>query len=30
MSGRGPRRELAEKIAGEVTLSDDPGATVRK
>lgn len=30
MSGRGPRRELAEKIAGEVALSDDPGATVRK
>ncbi len=29
MSG-GPRRELAEKIAGEITLSDDPGATLRK
>jgi putative transcriptional regulator len=28
--GRGPRRELAEKIAGEITLSDDPGATLRK
>jgi putative transcriptional regulator len=27
---RGPRAELAEKIAGEVTLSDDPGATLRK
>ncbi|MFD1585444.1 helix-turn-helix domain-containing protein [Halorientalis brevis] len=27
---RGPRRELAEKIAGEITLSDDPGATLRK
>ena len=27
---RGPRDELAEKIAGEVTLSDDPGATLRK
>ncbi len=26
----GPRRELAEKIAGEITLSDDPGATLRK
>jgi len=26
----GPRRELAEKIAGEITLSDDPGATIRK
>ena len=24
------RRELAEKIAGEITLSDDPGATLRK
>lgn len=28
--GRGPRRELAEKIAGEITLSNDPGATLRK
>jgi putative transcriptional regulator len=27
---RGPREELAEKIAGEVALSDDPGATLRK
>jgi putative transcriptional regulator len=27
---RGPREELGEKIAGEVTLSDDPGATLRK
>ena len=27
---RGPRAELAEKIAGEVVLSDDPGATLRK
>ncbi len=25
-----PRRELAEKMAGEVTLSADPGATMRK
>ncbi|MFB6166077.1 MAG: helix-turn-helix domain-containing protein [Haloarculaceae archaeon] len=25
-----PRRELAEKIAGEIALSDDPGATLRK
>ncbi|WP_435319159.1 helix-turn-helix domain-containing protein [Haloarchaeobius sp. TZWSO28] len=25
-----PRRNLATKIAGEVTLSDDPGATLRK
>ncbi len=30
MSGRGPKRELAEKIAGEITLSDEPGATLRK
>jgi putative transcriptional regulator len=30
MSDEGPRRDLAEKIAGEVTLSDDPGATIRK
>ncbi|MFB1065208.1 transcriptional regulator [Natrinema sp. CBA1119] len=30
MSGRGPKRELAEKIAGEITLSEDPGATLRK
>ena len=27
---RGPREELAEKIAGEIALSDDPGATLRK
>ena len=27
---RGPRDDLAEKIAGEVALSDDPGATLRK
>jgi len=27
---RGPRDELAEKMAGEVALSDDPGATLRK
>jgi putative transcriptional regulator len=27
---RGERERLAEKIAGEVTLSDDPGATLRK
>lgn len=27
---RDPRRELAERIAGEVTLSEDPGATLRK
>jgi len=27
---RGPRAELAEKMAGEITLSDDPGETVRK
>ncbi len=24
------REELAEKIAGEVTLSDEPGATLKK
>jgi len=30
MGGRGAKRELAEKIAGEITLSDDPGATLRK
>ncbi|NKE37294.1 helix-turn-helix domain-containing protein [Natronococcus sp. JC468] len=30
MGGRGPKQELAEKIAGEITLSDDPGATLRK
>ncbi|MCY4731887.1 helix-turn-helix domain-containing protein [Natronomonas gomsonensis] len=27
---RDPREELAERIAGEVTLSEDPGATIRK
>jgi putative transcriptional regulator len=27
---RGGRQRLAEKIAGEITLSDDPGATLRK
>ncbi len=27
---RSPRADLAEKIAGEVTLSDTPGATLRK
>jgi putative transcriptional regulator len=27
---QGPRRELAEKIAGEIALSDEPGATLRK
>lgn len=27
---RGPREELAEKIAGEAVLSSDPGATLRK
>ena len=26
----GPRADLARRIAGEVTLSDDPGATLRK
>lgn len=30
MTERGPRRELAGKIAGDVVLSDDPGATIRK
>ncbi|WP_255149068.1 helix-turn-helix domain-containing protein [Halorarius halobius] len=30
MPDREARRELAEKIAGEVVLSDDPGATLRK
>jgi putative transcriptional regulator len=28
--GESPRADLAEKIAGEVTLSDAPGATIRK
>jgi putative transcriptional regulator len=27
---RGPRAELAEKMAGEIALSDEPGETVRK
>ena len=30
MTDRGPRRALASKIAGDVVLSDDPGATIRK
>ncbi|WP_247731740.1 helix-turn-helix domain-containing protein [Halovivax limisalsi] len=30
MPNRGTRDALAEKIAGEITLSDDPGATLRK
>ena len=30
MTAGGPRQQLAEKIAGEVTLSSDPGATLRK
>ena len=30
MSGRSTRAELAEKVAGEITLSDEPGATLRK
>jgi putative transcriptional regulator len=30
MSGEGPRDDLARRIAGEITLSDDPGATLRK
>lgn len=30
MTEGGPRRELAGKIAGDVVLSDDPGATMRK
>ena len=28
--GTDPREDLAERIAGEITLSDDPGATLRK
>ena len=28
--GRGQRAQLAEKIAGEIALSDDPGGTLRK
>ena len=30
MAGTDPRQSLAEKIAGEVTLGSDPGATLRK
>jgi putative transcriptional regulator len=30
VTGRSPRAELAEKIAGEIALSGDPGATLRK
>ena len=30
LTERSPRAELAEKIAGEITLSEDPGATLRK
>jgi putative transcriptional regulator len=30
MSDTDPRRELARRIGGEITLSDDPGATIRK
>lgn len=30
LNERSPRAELAEKIAGEITLSEDPGATLRK
>ena len=30
LTERPPRAELAEKIAGEITLSEDPGATLRK
>ncbi|MFB6353442.1 MAG: helix-turn-helix domain-containing protein [Halobacteriales archaeon] len=30
MAAGDPRQQLAEKIAGEVALSDDPGATLRK
>lgn len=30
MTNTDPRSELAEKIAGEIALSDDPGATLRK
>ena len=30
MNGDQPRELLAEKIAGEIVLSDDPGATLRK
>ncbi|MFW6152929.1 MAG: helix-turn-helix domain-containing protein [Halobacteriota archaeon] len=30
MSTSGPRAELAKQIAGEIVMSDDPGATIRK
>ena len=30
MDNRHPRQQLAEKIAGDIVLSDDPGATLRK
>jgi len=30
MNGDDPRRDLAEKIAGEIALSEDPGGTLRK
>ncbi len=30
MTDEDPRRDLAERIAGEITLSNDPGATLRK
>lgn len=30
MSDQPPRNRIAEKIAGEIVLSDDPGATLRK
>jgi putative transcriptional regulator len=30
MDGDDPRRDLAEKIAGEIALSEDPGGTLRK
>lgn len=30
MDDRHPRHQLAEKIAGDIVLSDDPGATLRK
>lgn len=30
MDDRHPRQQLAEKIAGDIVLSDDPGATLRK
>ncbi len=30
MSGSDPRTELSKQIAGEIVVSDDPGATIRK